>query len=116
MTETFVSINLISKDPVWRGVPIILSTGKAFASKFTEIRIKYKNGHKKVFSIEHKPDTYERVMREAIAGKHDLFVSSGEILETWRILDEIQKAWEKNGDDLVFYPKGSAIEEIMKVE
>jgi glucose-6-phosphate 1-dehydrogenase len=115
MTETFVSINLISKDLVWRGVPIILSTGKAFAEKFTEIRIIYKDGHKKIFKIEHEPDTYERVMREAIEGKHDLFVSSGEILETWRILDEIQKSWGKNEDDLVIYKKGSAIENIMNV-
>ncbi len=115
MTETFVSINLISKDPAWRGVPIILSTGKALAKKFTEIKIKYKNGEEKVFKIEHEPDTYERVMREAIAGKHDLFVSSGEILETWRILDEIQKAWDKNGDDLVIYKKGSTVEEVMKM-
>jgi glucose-6-phosphate 1-dehydrogenase len=113
MTETFVSINIISNDPAWRGVPIILSTGKAFSEKFTEIRIKYKNNQEKIFKIEHEPDTYGQVMREAIEGKHDLFVSSGEILESWRILDEIQKAWEKNGDDLVIYKKGSAIEEIM---
>ena len=112
MTETFVSINVISKDPAWRGVPIILSTGKAFAEKFSEIRIKYKNNQEKVFKIEHEPDTYEKVMREAIEGKHDLFVSSGEILETWRILDEIQKAWEKSGDDLVIYKKGSMIEKL----
>ena len=114
MTETFVSINVISKDPTCRGVPIILSTGKALALKFTEIRIKYKNDHEKIFKIEHEPDTYGRVMLEAIEGKHDLFVSSGEILETWRILDAIQKTWEKNGDDLVIYPKGSTIDEVMK--
>jgi glucose-6-phosphate 1-dehydrogenase len=115
MTETFVSINLISNDPVWHGVPIVLCTGKAFAQKFTEIRIKYKNGEEKIFKIEHEPDTYERVMQEAIEGKHDLFVSSGEILETWRILDEIQKTWDKNGVDLVIYEKGITIEEIMNV-
>ena len=114
MTETFVSINVISKDPAWCGVPITLTTGKALALKFTEIRIKYKNDNEKIFKIEHEPDTYGRVMREAIEGKHDLFVSSGEILETWRILDEIQKTWEKNEDDLVIYPKGSTIDDVMK--
>jgi glucose-6-phosphate 1-dehydrogenase len=113
MTETFVSINLISKDPVWQGVPITLTTGKALDKKLTEIKITYKNNQEKIFKIEHEPDTYERVMREAIAGKHDLFVSSGEILETWRILDNIQKTWEKSIDDLVIYKKGSTIEEIL---
>ncbi|MBI3888705.1 hypothetical protein HY311_02845 [Candidatus Nomurabacteria bacterium] len=116
MTETFVSINIISKSPAWRGIPITLTTGKALAEKFTEIKIKYKNGQDKIFKIEHEPDTYERVMREAIAGKHDFFVSSGEILESWRILDNIQKTWEKNGDDLIIYPKGSSVEEVMNIK
>lgn len=40
--ETFVSIKLESDHPDWVGVPIILKTGKAMQSKFTEIRIKYK--------------------------------------------------------------------------
>src|SRR3989344_3756110 len=33
-TETFVSINMVSMDPAWRGVSIVLSTGKAFNEKF----------------------------------------------------------------------------------
>jgi glucose-6-phosphate 1-dehydrogenase len=41
-----------------------------------------------------------------------LFISGPEILETWRILDAIQKTWEKSKDDLVIYKKGSKIEEI----
>jgi glucose-6-phosphate 1-dehydrogenase len=40
--ETFVSIKLESNDPNFSGVPIILKTGKAMDSKFTEIRILYK--------------------------------------------------------------------------
>lgn len=40
--ETFVSIKLESNDPSFLGVPIILKTGKAMDSKFTEIRIRYK--------------------------------------------------------------------------
>jgi len=116
LTETFVSINLISKDPAWRGIPINLTTGKALAEKFTEIRIEYKNKEAKTFKIDHEPDTYKRVMREAIGGKHDLFVSSGEILESWRILDDVQKTWlekKEEGGDLIVYKKGSPIEELM---
>jgi glucose-6-phosphate 1-dehydrogenase len=40
--ETFVSLTLESTDPKWQGVPIILRTGKALASKFTGIKIAYK--------------------------------------------------------------------------
>ena len=114
MTETFVSINMVSNDKAWRGIPITLSTGKALFQKLTQIVIKYKDGNKKIFNIEHESDAYERVIRATIEGKHDLFVSSGEILETWRILDEIQKTWEKSGDDLIIYKKGSTVEEIIK--
>jgi glucose-6-phosphate 1-dehydrogenase len=112
MTETFVSVNIISIDPLWRGVPIVLSTGKAFSKKFTEIRINYKDGSKKVFSIEHEPDAYGRLIRAVMEGNHDLFISSGEILETWRILDAIQQTWKQTKDDLIIYKKGSDISEI----
>lgn len=115
LTETFVSVNLVSNDPIWHGVPMILSTGKAFSEKFTEIRIQYKDGGKKVFSIEHEPDAYERVIRAVLEGNHDLFISSGEILETWRILDAIQQTWKKTKDDLIIYKKGSSAEEIIKI-
>jgi len=113
MIETFVSINLISKDKTWYGVPITLSTGKALSQKLTQVKIKYKNGNEKIFNIEHETDAYERVIKATIEGKHDLFISSGEILETWRILDNLQKYWQKNGDDLIIYEKGSNIEEIL---
>ena len=112
MTETFVSINMASNDKAWHGVPITLATGKALSQKLTQIVIKYKDGNKKIFNIEHESDAYERVIGATIEGKHDLFVSSEEILETWRILDAIQKTWEKSGDDLIIYKKGSRIEEV----
>lgn len=112
MTETFVSINLISNDPTWRGVPIRLSTGKALKEKLTQIKIEYKNGDKKIFNIEHEPDAYKRVIKAAIAGNHNLFISSGEVLETWRILADIQETWKNSKDDLIFYKKGSEIEKI----
>ncbi|HAS80930.1 MAG: Glucose-6-phosphate 1-dehydrogenase [Candidatus Nomurabacteria bacterium GW2011_GWE1_32_28] len=114
MTETFVSINMISNDKIWNGVSIILTTGKALSEKLTQIIIKYKNGNKKVFNIEHESDAYERVIKSTIEGKRDLFISSGEILETWRILDNLQKYWQKNEDNLIIYKKGSMIEEILK--
>ncbi|MFA4975768.1 MAG: hypothetical protein WC839_00645 [Candidatus Paceibacterota bacterium] len=114
MTETFVSINMVSNDKAWHGIPIVLSTGKALSQKLTQIIIKYKDGNKKIFNIEHESDAYERVIRATIEGKHDLFISSEEILETWRILDIVQKGWEKSEENLIIYKKGSTIEEVIK--
>jgi glucose-6-phosphate 1-dehydrogenase len=113
--ETFVSINLASNEPAWRGVSIVLSTGKALHEKLTQIKIKYKDNSEKIFNVEHEPEAYERVIRAAVSGSHNLFISSGEVLETWRILDEIQKTWEKTADDLIIYKKGSTIDEVMNM-
>jgi glucose-6-phosphate 1-dehydrogenase len=41
-TETFVRLNLVSDDPLWKNVPITLTTGKNLAERSTEIRIYYK--------------------------------------------------------------------------
>ncbi len=113
LIETFVSISMMSKDKVWQGVSITLSTGKALSEKLTQIIIRYKDGNKKIFNIEHESNAYERVIKAIIDGKRDLFISSGEILETWRILDNLQKFWQKSGDDLIIYKKGSTIEEVL---
>ena len=111
-TETFVSINMVSMDPAWRGVSIVLSTGKAFHEKLTQIKIKYKDDSEKIFNIEHEPEAYERVIGATITGNHNLFISSDEIIESWRILDVVQKAWGKNKNDLIIYKKGSSINEV----
>ncbi|MCC7160518.1 hypothetical protein IT399_02275, partial [Candidatus Nomurabacteria bacterium] len=63
MTETFVSVNLVSNESVWRGVSMVLSTGKALKEKFTHIKITYKDGEEKIFNIEHEPGAYERVIK-----------------------------------------------------
>ncbi|MEK7471051.1 MAG: hypothetical protein AAB623_00170 [Patescibacteria group bacterium] len=115
MTETFVSVNLVSNEPEWRGVSIVLSTGKAFHEKLTQIKIKYKDNSEKIFNIKHEPEAYERIIRATILGNHNLFISSDEVLESWRILDEIQKTWEKSIDDLIIYKKESTLEEVLNL-
>ncbi|HEY4503273.1 MAG TPA: hypothetical protein VJC14_02480 [Candidatus Paceibacterota bacterium] len=112
LTETFVSINMISNDPLWRGIPITMATGKALQEKFTHIKIKYKNGGIKIFNIEHEPDAYEHVIEAALEDKHNLFISSGEVLESWRILDAVQESWKHSKDDLIIYKKNSSINDI----
>jgi glucose-6-phosphate 1-dehydrogenase len=45
LTETFVSTELSSRFPQWKGVPIVLTTGKALDRKTTEIRVFLKRRH-----------------------------------------------------------------------
>jgi len=62
------------------------------------------------------PEAYEQVLFNAINSDHSLFTSSGEILETWRILDVVQKNWKRKKSDLKTYKKGTSIEDLMKTE
>jgi len=59
------------------------------------------------------PEAYEQVLFNAVNSDHTLFTSGDEILETWRILDVLQKKWGKSGDDLIIYKKGSTVDEII---
>lgn len=42
IVETFAALKLYSRDPRWRGVPIIIRTGKALAAKQTCIAVEFK--------------------------------------------------------------------------
>jgi glucose-6-phosphate 1-dehydrogenase len=44
-TETFVSVELASSAPKWKGVPLHLITGKALDKKTTEVRIHFRKQH-----------------------------------------------------------------------
>ena len=59
------------------------------------------------------PEAYEQVLFNAINGDHSLFSSGEEILEGWRIIDSLQRAWSTSSYDLIIYPKGSTIEEVI---
>jgi len=59
------------------------------------------------------PEAYEQVLFNAINSDHSLFASGDEVLESWRIIDVVQKGWEMNADDLINYQPGSTIGEII---
>lgn len=40
--ETFVSTELRSSDPLWQGIPLALTTGKALSRKKTEVRVHFR--------------------------------------------------------------------------
>lgn len=44
-TETFVSLELRSRDPKWQDVPLVLTTGKALDRKATEIIVHFRKEH-----------------------------------------------------------------------
>lgn len=152
IVETFASITLASTSSKWKGVPIILTTGKNLDVKKTEIKITYRQEdvresnqltlrlqpnegielslwakrpgyskqieqHKLHFNYrehyESLPEAYERVLVDAINSDHNLFTSSAEVLEAWRIIEPIQKRWEINSDDLVIYRKESKISQVV---
>lgn len=59
------------------------------------------------------PEAYEQVLFSAINSDNTLFTSSGEVLETWRILNPIQKTWAMNNDDLIIYEPGSSVDGVL---
>lgn len=58
------------------------------------------------------PEAYEQVLFSGFNSDHSLFATSEEVLETWRILDPVQKAWGLSSDDLILYDKGSDLREV----
>lgn len=58
------------------------------------------------------PNAYEQVLLDAINDNHSLFTGSQEVMESWRILQPVQQAWEMSDEDLVFYKPGALAEAI----
>jgi glucose-6-phosphate 1-dehydrogenase len=58
------------------------------------------------------PEAYEQVLLDALKSDQSLFTTSEEVLESWRILEPVQKAWEMNKDDLIIYKPGSTINDV----
>ena len=61
------------------------------------------------------PEAYEQVLFNAINSDHSLFASSEEVLETWKIIDAIQKTWEMSAADLAIYPPGSTTDQVLSL-
>lgn len=58
------------------------------------------------------PEAYEQVLLDAINSDHTLFTTSDEVLETWRIVSPVQKAWALSDADLIPYQPGATPESI----
>lgn len=87
---------------LWTKVP-----GYARQIEKHELSLSYKE------KFSQLPEAYEQVIFDAINSEHTLFTSSGEVLETWRILEPIQSAWELSSKDLLYYEPGSDPQDII---
>jgi len=93
-TETYAKITVTSNSDRWAGVPLILETGKKMPEKRTFIRINYIDGSEDIFEEskikfdDNLKDAYEHVIIDALEGKRGIFTTSGEILASWKILQE----------------------------
>ena len=108
-TETFVSLKLQTEDPRWKDVPIQLTTGKALDKKITQVVLKTDTGDQIITNEDGKsPEAYQKLFLDAITGQRELFVTGPEVLESWRILQPIEQAWEMSSKDLRIYKSGSS--------
>jgi glucose-6-phosphate 1-dehydrogenase len=82
-----------------------------------------KPGYGRIFETQHLsfnypedtrlPDAYEQVIVDAISSEKSLFTSSGEVLQSWRVLQPLQDRWNISDKDLKIYPKGSSISSVL---
>ncbi|HUD11530.1 MAG TPA: glucose-6-phosphate dehydrogenase [Candidatus Saccharimonadia bacterium] len=154
-TETFARVSLRIEDDRWKGVPVVLETGKHLDARTAEIGLTFSDSPdwpeegntllfrlqpnegisidvmakkpgfelqagrvEMAFNYDHTngkdihPNAYERVLIDGIRGDQTLFASSDEVLESWRIVDNVVQEWAKNGDGLIEYEPGSTPESI----
>jgi glucose-6-phosphate 1-dehydrogenase len=113
MTETYFKIQTEIQTPRWKGVPIILEAGKALANKAADMTIRFKDDSVKLFFAERPaflkvPDAYELLIEKAIEGDKTLFVSSEEIIASWKFIESAMKYLKKA--PLFVYEKGEALD------
>lgn len=117
-TETFVRLELESDDERWQGVPLTLITGKALDQKRTQVIVTYHDGTRDVFDEDElrrdpaQPDAYERVIVEAIESRRNIFTSSEEVIESWRVLAAVQEQWSLDSAPLEHYAKGASLDQL----
>lgn len=105
-TETYFKIEMKYAQEDWENIPIYLEGGKAMEEKRSDIIISFKDESQYVFDIDQpkKPDAYEVVLDAAIRGDDSRFVCSDEMMESWRLADQMKNMMK--GEKLFMYEKG----------
>ncbi len=94
------------------GIDICLSVKKPGLDQkiqTTTMDFSYKNS----FSHHYQPDPYEKVLLDSFRGDNNLFATSNEIIDSWRILQPIIDYWQNHPENLKQYPKGKAKQGIL---
>jgi glucose-6-phosphate 1-dehydrogenase len=150
LTETYAALQLEINNERWRGVPVLLRTGKALGEKVVEITLTFSDAseltqdnsltiriqpnegislqllakkpgldqevepvqmefcYNRSFKDDSEhPDAYERVLMDAFRGDKTLFATSGEVLASWHVLENVLHEWAKNDTGLQPYARGS---------
>lgn len=116
--ETYMETTLFIDSPRWNHTPFIIRAGKRLPVKKTEITIYLKekegavvievqpneaiylvkNGEKMPLKtpLPSGQEAYERLLKDAMEGKKDYFVSYNELAASWRLFDPILNYWKEN--------------------
>jgi len=118
-TETYFKTRAFLKSPQWKGVEIVMESGKKMGEMRKEIVVYLKNGKKLLFQFEpeeaifndgvklllkenpEKTAAYQKILSDCIAGDQTLFVSSSEVKNSWKFTDKIIRAWRAKKIPLV---------------
>ena len=57
---------------------------------------------------DRQAEAYQRVIIDAVRGDQSLFLSSQEVLASWRIVEHVMRQWQTDGSSLHIYPNGSS--------
>ncbi len=94
------------------GIDICLSVKKPGLDQkiqTTTMDFSYKNS----FSNHYQPDPYEKVLLDSFRGDNNLFATSNEIIDSWRILQPVINYWQDHPENLKYYVKGQSKQTIL---
>jgi glucose-6-phosphate 1-dehydrogenase len=77
--------------------------------------VKMNFDYESAFKNGSSPSAYEKVLIDAVRGDHTLFATSDEVLESWRIIQNIVDVWSKDSTGLEIYSRGSDGPDISKL-
>jgi glucose-6-phosphate 1-dehydrogenase len=108
-TETFFKVTLEIDNEKWKGVDFELEAGKALNESRSIVEICFKDKSDTLIfdlkSTKNPNDAYEKVFLRALSGEHDVFVSMEEVMEEWRIAEEVKSEFKNTM--LKIYQKGN---------
>lgn len=116
MTETFFSLVAYVDTARFRGVPFVLSAGKALSRNETKVTVRFKDGSIQTFVVPQQDSlpAYQKILLDCIAGDQTVFTSTAEVLAEWKFISPIVHAWQ--GSAPIVYQKSAEPESLVLTE